>query len=68
MKYGDEIIEAHKQLAPLKRETGMDDCADVFVMLAKNGLSRCESVLILGSITGSSLTVDAGISLMSRNK
>ena len=46
MKYGDEIIEAHKQLAPLKRETGMDDCADVFVMLAKNGYSFSENVLI----------------------
>ncbi len=31
------MIEVHKQSAPLKRETGMDDCADAFVMIAKNG-------------------------------
>jgi len=37
LKYGDEIIDGMKQLAPLKDATDMGDCADAFVMLAKNG-------------------------------
>ena len=38
LQYGHEIIEAQKQLAPLKAATDMGDCADAFVMLAKNGI------------------------------
>jgi hypothetical protein len=38
LKYGDEFIEAQKQLAPLKSVTDMGDCADAFVMLAKSGM------------------------------
>jgi hypothetical protein len=30
------MIEAQKQLAPLKSATDMGDCANAFVMLAKN--------------------------------
>lgn len=41
LKYGNEMIEAHKQLAPLKAATDMGDCADAFVMLAKNGIQSC---------------------------
>lgn len=37
LKYGEEAIEMHKQLSPLKRVTEMDDCAEAFVMMAKNG-------------------------------
>jgi enoyl-[acyl-carrier-protein] reductase (NADH) len=61
------MIEGYRQSAPLKRETGMDDCADAFVMLAKNGFASLDCVNLVGSITGSALTVDAGLSLMSRN-
>jgi hypothetical protein len=39
LKYGDEMINDMKQLAPLKTATDMGDCADAFVMLAKNGIS-----------------------------
>jgi len=38
LKYGDDIINDMKQLAPLKVEADMGDCADAFVMLAKNGI------------------------------
>jgi hypothetical protein len=38
LKYGESIIEEHKQLAPLKDATDMGDCADAFVMMAKNGI------------------------------
>lgn len=38
LKYGEAIIEEHKQLAPLKAATDMGDCADAFVMMAKNGI------------------------------
>lgn len=59
-----------KELAPLKAETDMGDCADAFVMLAKNGInSICALKLTCEeSITGSTLTIDAGLSLMSRPK
>jgi len=53
LKYGPEVIEAYKQGAPLKQATDMADCGDAYVMMAKNG-----------SITGSTLTIDAGLSLM----
>lgn len=36
LKYGNEMIEAQKELAPLKSATDMGDCADAFVMLARN--------------------------------
>ena len=57
-----------KQLAPLKDATDMGDCADAFVMLAKNGeLATYQQVLtMVGSCTGATLTIDAGLSLMSR--
>jgi hypothetical protein len=44
LKYGDEIIEAQKQLAPLRSATDMGDCADAFVMMAKNGEYRSYSL------------------------
>jgi hypothetical protein len=66
LKYGDEIIEAQKQLAPLKDATDMGDCADAFVMMAKNGIEMLCQTNLVGSITGSALTIDAGLSLMSR--
>ena len=40
------MIEAQKQLAPLKDVTDMADCADVFVMLAKNGAHGFEACLL----------------------
>jgi len=58
-----------KQLAPLKDATDMGDCADAFIMLAKNGefpLLSMQVLMMLGSCTGATLTIDAGLSLMSR--
>lgn len=34
--YGQERIEALKDKAALKKETDLQDCANAFVMLAKN--------------------------------
>jgi hypothetical protein len=38
LKYGPANIEAFKKLAPLKDATDMADCADAYVMIAKNGI------------------------------
>jgi hypothetical protein len=38
LKYGESIIDEHKQLSPLKAATDIGDCADAFVMMAKNGI------------------------------
>ncbi|KAF2004850.1 short-chain dehydrogenase/reductase-like protein SDR [Amniculicola lignicola CBS 123094] len=51
-KYSPEKIEALKQTAPLKHETFLQDCADAFVMLAKNT-----------SMTGMRIQVDAGLQI-----
>lgn len=69
--YSPEVIEMLKEKATLKRETEIDQCADAFVMIAKNtsmtgqrisvGMSfqyqlRCESMLT---------SVDAGLNVAS---
>jgi len=67
LKYGEAMIEAFKQLAPLKDATDMADCAEAFVMIAKNGaLHFCRMTTDkTGSMTGATVTIDAGLSLMS---
>jgi hypothetical protein len=65
LKYGPERIEQIKQAAPLKSETDMGECADAFVMLAKSSTCFVVLELIEETITGASLTVDAGLSLKS---
>lgn len=52
MKYPAERIETIKNMAALKHETYLDDCADAFVMLAKNS-----------SMTGMRIQVDAGLNI-----
>ncbi|WPH01013.1 Hypothetical protein R9X50_00384700 [Acrodontium crateriforme] len=49
-EYGEERIKALKEAAVLKRETDLEDCADAFIMLAKNT-----------SITGQNIHVDSGL-------
>jgi len=44
LKYGPEVIEGHKQLAPLKDATDMADCADAYVMIAKNGIQASPQI------------------------
>ncbi|KAL5386311.1 hypothetical protein PMIN02_008534 [Paraphaeosphaeria minitans] len=51
-KYSDEKIQWAKDTAALKHETGLQDCADAFIMLAKNT-----------SITGARIQVDAGLNV-----
>lgn len=36
-KFGTEVIESLKSAAALKDATNLEDCADAFIMLAKNG-------------------------------
>ncbi|TKA27137.1 hypothetical protein B0A50_04474 [Salinomyces thailandicus] len=48
--YGEERLAMLKDRAVLKKETELGDCADAFVMLAKNT-----------SITGENLRVDSGL-------
>lgn len=48
--YGEEQVKAIKERAVLKKETELGDCADAYVMLAKNT-----------SITGENLRVDSGL-------
>ncbi|KAI9664757.1 MAG: hypothetical protein M1821_006205 [Bathelium mastoideum] len=48
--YSEERINAMKEAAKLKKETDLDDCANTFIMLAKNT-----------SITGMKIQVDAGL-------
>ncbi|KAF1986672.1 NAD(P)-binding protein [Aulographum hederae CBS 113979] len=49
-KYPGEQIAALKERSVLKMETDLDDCADAFVMIAKNT-----------SMTGQKIAVDAGL-------
>ncbi|KAJ4294601.1 hypothetical protein N0V90_008292 [Kalmusia sp. IMI 367209] len=51
-KYSDEKIQWAKDAAALKHETDLQDCADAFIMLAKNT-----------SITGARIQVDAGLNV-----
>ncbi|KAF2231260.1 short chain dehydrogenase [Viridothelium virens] len=48
--YSEEAIKSMKERAVLKKETDLDDCANTFVMLAKNT-----------SMTGMKIQVDAGL-------
>ncbi|PSN63908.1 short chain dehydrogenase/reductase [Corynespora cassiicola Philippines] len=52
LKYPPETIEAVKDKAALKHETFLQDCADAFIMLAKNT-----------SMTGVKIQVDAGLNI-----
>ncbi|KAH7389636.1 short chain dehydrogenase/reductase [Phaeosphaeria sp. MPI-PUGE-AT-0046c] len=52
LKYPAERIETLKNMAALKHETYLEDCADAFVMLAKNS-----------SMTGMRIQVDAGLNI-----
>ena len=52
LKYSSEVIEGIKEKAALKHETYLQDCADAFVMLAKNT-----------SMTGMRIQVDAGLNV-----
>jgi len=52
MKYSTETIDGLKDKAALKHETYLQDCADAFVMLAKNT-----------SMTGMRIQVDAGLNV-----
>jgi enoyl-[acyl-carrier-protein] reductase (NADH) len=52
MKYSEEMIEGLKQQAVLKHETYLQDCADAYIMLAKNT-----------SMTGMRIQVDAGLNV-----
>jgi len=52
LRYPQEAIDAVKARAPLKHETFLQDCADAFVMLAKNT-----------SMTGMKVQVDAGVNI-----
>lgn len=51
-KYGPERIAYHKNLNALKHEVFLDDCADAYVLLAKNT-----------SMTGAKITVDSGANI-----
>lgn len=51
-KYSPERIEALKNAAVLKKDTDLQDCADAFVMLARNS-----------SMTGMRIQVDAGLNV-----
>jgi enoyl-[acyl-carrier-protein] reductase (NADH) len=52
LRYDPKIIAAVKEKAPLKHETFLQDCADAFIMLAKNT-----------SMTGMKVQVDAGLNI-----
>jgi enoyl-[acyl-carrier-protein] reductase (NADH) len=52
LRYSQEVIDAVKDKAPLKHETFLQDCADAFIMLAKNT-----------SMTGMKIQVDAGLNV-----
>ncbi|KAF2013728.1 short-chain dehydrogenase/reductase-like protein SDR [Aaosphaeria arxii CBS 175.79] len=52
LRYSQEIIDAVKDKAALKHETFLQDCADAFIMLAKNT-----------SMTGTKIQVDAGLNI-----
>lgn len=48
--YGEAAIAHRQNAAALKHETYLDDCVDVYIMLAKNT-----------SFTGQAVQVDAGL-------
>lgn len=50
MKYSQEAIDNMKSMAALKDVTGLEDCANAFVMLAQNT-----------SMSGVKIKVDAGL-------
>ncbi|KAF2204755.1 short-chain dehydrogenase/reductase-like protein SDR [Delitschia confertaspora ATCC 74209] len=52
LQYSPEAQQAAKDAAALKHETDLQDCADAYVMLAKNT-----------SITGARIQVDAGLNI-----
>ncbi|KAM0715489.1 hypothetical protein Q7P37_008987 [Cladosporium fusiforme] len=52
LEYGEERIGFLKDQAALKKETDLEDCADMFVSLAKNT-----------SITGQHIQVDSGLAI-----
>ena len=52
LKYSQEAIEGMKQASALKDVTGLEDCADAYIMLAKNT-----------SMTGVQIKIDAGIKI-----
>jgi len=52
LNYSPEMLAAIKDKAALKRETDLDDCANMYVHLAENT-----------SITGQKITVDAGLNI-----
>ncbi|MCJ1484701.1 hypothetical protein MMC06_004874 [Schaereria dolodes] len=49
-KFSPEKIKATKEKAVLKQETGLEDCADMFVATAKNS-----------SMTGQNIQIDSGL-------
>ena len=51
-KYGQERLDFLMKQSALKTDTKLDDCADVYVMLAKNT-----------SMTGQNVQVDAGLNI-----
>ncbi|KAH7125394.1 short chain dehydrogenase/reductase [Dendryphion nanum] len=51
-KYGPELIEFHKNRNALKHEVFLDDCADAYLLLARNT-----------SMTGVKVTVDSGANI-----
>ncbi|EXJ77715.1 alcohol dehydrogenase [Capronia epimyces CBS 606.96] len=50
MRYSEERIQATKNMAALKKETSLEDCADAYISTAKNT-----------SMTGQQIVVDAGL-------
>ena len=52
LKYGDEAIKHRQNAAALKHETYLEDCVEVYIMLAKNT-----------SFTGQAVQVDAGLKI-----
>jgi len=52
LEYGEERIGELKEAAVLKKETDLQDCADMFVSLAKNT-----------SVTGQHIQVDSGLAI-----
>ncbi|EAW10824.1 SDR family NAD(P)-dependent oxidoreductase [Aspergillus clavatus NRRL 1] len=51
-RFGETVIERLNQKAILKHETDLDDCANMFITLAKNT-----------SMTGQQIVVDSGLSM-----
>ncbi|KAI9709187.1 MAG: hypothetical protein M1812_007772 [Candelaria pacifica] len=49
-QFGPERVQAINQKAVLKKETNLDDCADAFIMAAKNS-----------SMTGQNIQIDSGL-------